>query len=120
VPQLPLPLACPHVLSQPFDFEPQLADSLHLPAVPQLSHLPSPFLSTKVLPWVQLAFAPWFPQVDAQPVAVFPVGATSDFVAVLAGTVVEATCEKDTPAKNTSRLKVKKILDAVFIVRLFL
>jgi hypothetical protein len=49
-----------------------------------------------------------------------PGAAVADLVVVLAGTVVDATCANDIPAKNTRMLKVKKILDAVFIVYLFL
>jgi hypothetical protein len=44
-------------------------------------------------------------------------GATvDDLVEVLAGTVVEATCEKAMLPKNASKLKVKNNLDAVFMV----
>jgi hypothetical protein len=48
-----------------------------------------------------------------------PGAAVADFADVLAGTVVDATCANDIPAKKTRMLKVKKILDAVFIVYLF-
>jgi hypothetical protein len=41
------------------------------------------------------------------------------FVAVLAGVVVDATCAKFMPVKNASMIKVKMILDAVFMFGLF-
>jgi hypothetical protein len=90
-------------------FEPQLLLSLHFPATPQLSHLPSAFLSTKAFPLVQFAV---FPQSVAFTVL--------SVVALVAGLVVEATWEKVIPVKKTRIAKVNNTLDAVFIVFCFL
>ena len=42
------------------------------------------------------------------------------FVVVLAVEAVEGVCENVMPVKNASKIKVIKILDAVFIICLFL
>jgi hypothetical protein len=48
-----------------------------------------------------------------------PGAAVACFAEDLAGVVVEVTCEKVIPVKNTRILKVIRILDAVFIICLF-
>jgi hypothetical protein len=67
--QLPPAWPFPHPVPQPWLLAPQLDASLHFPAPaqfaislhfpvdPQLSHLPSPFLSTKFFPWAHAPFA---------------------------------------------------------------
>jgi hypothetical protein len=119
--QFPLPMPPPQLELHDGLLVSHLPVPLHVPVDPQLSHFPSPFLSTKFLPWAQAALASWLQHalLLLSP-ADLPEVRVVAFAVVFAGTVVVATCEKPMPVKNINMVKVIKILDAVFIVCLFL
>jgi hypothetical protein len=115
--QLPAPFALLQLVPQPWPLPAQFPVPVHFPLPPQLSHLPSPFLSTKFLPWAQAAFASGLAQVAVLFTSfAFAGAAVADLALVFAGLAVEAVCEKATLAKKAMIVNVKKNLDAVFIV----